>query len=77
MGQANEVLQRGIKTVTDLIDEKATLIARDIIEPLELYIHHHDQTSNLQFDQARQFFHDFYEKKTKHTECKRLYMDLC
>lgn len=52
------------------------IIGGDLVEPLELYISHHEHTSQQQFDQARQIFHDYYEKQTKHKECKKHYMNL-
>lgn len=60
----------------NLLEERVTHITGDLIEPLDMYINHHEQTSNQQFDQAKQIYHDLYEKQTKHSECKRLFMSL-
>jgi hypothetical protein len=36
-----------------IIEEKIQLITGDLLEPLEMYIGHHDQTLQQQFTQAR------------------------
>ena len=76
MSMANEVIKKAMGFIIKSIEEKATMMAGDLIEPLELYISHHEQTSQQQFEQARQFFHDYHEKQTKHQECKKQYMNL-
>ena len=52
------------------------LLEKDIIEPIEVYINHHEQTSFKQFDLAAQIFHELHEKQIKHEECKKIYMSL-
>ena len=47
-----------------------------MIEPLEMYISHHDQTSTQQFKQANKLFHDLKDNQSNHQECKRQYMNL-
>lgn len=71
MSMANDVMKKAMNFILRSVDEKAAMIAGDLVEPLELYISHHEQTSLQQFDQARQFFHDYHEKHTKHKECKK------
>jgi hypothetical protein len=44
-----------------IIEERVNLIIGDLIEPLEMYISHHDQTSTQQFKQANKLFHDLKE----------------
>lgn len=36
-----------------LLEERVTHITGDLIEPLDMYINHHEQTSLQQFDQAK------------------------
>lgn len=62
MSMANEVMKKSMICIMKAIDEKVKLITGDLVEPLELYISHHEQTSTQQFEQARQFFHDYHEK---------------
>ena len=73
---ANDVMKKAMGFVIRSVDERAKMILSDLVEPLELFITHHDQTSSQQFDQARQFFHDYHEKLIKHKECKKQYMNL-
>lgn len=44
MSMANEVMKKAMNYILKSIDEKATMIAGDLVEPLELYISHHEQT---------------------------------
>jgi len=76
MSTANEVMKKAMSYILHQVGEKAALITGDLVEPLELYINHHEQTSQQQFEQARHFFHEYYEKHTKHKECKKQYMNL-
>lgn len=45
MSTANEVMKKAMSYVLHQVDEKAALITGDLVEPLELYINHHEQTS--------------------------------
>ena len=71
MSMANDVMKKAMGFIIRSVDEKAKMILSDLVEPLELFISHHDQTSSQQFEQARQFFHDYHEKQIKHKECKK------
>lgn len=42
MSTANEVMKKAMGYVLKLVDEKAALITGDLVEPLELYINHHE-----------------------------------
>lgn len=64
-------MQNGMEKLVGIIEERIVLIANDLIEPLDMYINHHNETFHSQFDSAKQLYHDLYEKETKHTECKR------
>ena len=57
--------------VVSIVDDKVATITGDLIEPLEMYISHHEETSKNQLDNAKQMFHDYYETSTKYKECKR------
>lgn len=76
MSEALDCLSYGVDQIVKIAQERVTLIAGDLIEPLDLYITHHEQASSESFESARNLFHEFYEKDIKHTECKRLYQDL-
>ena len=76
MSMANDIMKKAMNIVLRTVDEKVAMISGDLVEPLELYISHHETTSQTQFDQARQFFHEYHEKQTKHKECKKQYMNL-
>lgn len=45
MSMANEVIKKAMGFIIKSVEEKVTTLAGDLIEPLELYISHHDQTS--------------------------------
>ena len=70
-------MTNGMQAIVEVLDERVQLLQNDLVEPLDMYINHHNETFHLQFDQAKQLFHDLYEKETKHNECKRQYMNLC
>jgi len=72
-----EAFKDGINILIDTLQERLTLFTGDLVEPLDLYISHRDQTCKKQFDQAKQAFHELVEKETKHAEYKRLYHALC
>ncbi len=74
--EAVECMKKATNHMVVIIEEKIQLITGDLLEPLEMYIGHHDQTLQQQFTQARQIFHDYYEKQAKYTECKKIYMNL-
>ena len=76
MSDSVNCLKMGVEALLQFMEERVTHITGDLIEPLDMYINHHEQTSSQQFEQANQLYHDLYEKQTKHSECKRLYMSL-
>lgn len=45
-----------------IIEERVNLITGDLVEPLEMYISHHDQTSQQQFKQANKLYNELLEK---------------
>ena len=45
MSMANDVMKKAMNFILRSVDEKAAMIAGDLVEPLELYISHHEQTS--------------------------------
>lgn len=53
MAIANDVLKKAVGFIISSIDEKSKLIMSDLVEPLELFLNHHDQTAQHQFEQAR------------------------
>jgi hypothetical protein len=40
-------MKEGMKSMQNIVQERVNLIVGDIIEPLDMYINHHDQTSSL------------------------------
>ena len=76
MMQIVNCLKLGMDQLLLLLEERVTHITGDLIEPLDMYINHHEQTSLQQFDQAKSIYHDLYEKQTKHSECKRVFVSL-
>ena len=69
-------MRTGINTVVTIVDDKIATISGDLIEPLEMYIGHHGETSKNQLESAKMMFHDYYETSTKHKECKRVFLSL-
>ena len=45
MNMANEVMKKAMNFMINQIEEKVSLISGDLIEPLELYVNHHEKTS--------------------------------
>lgn len=45
MAVANDVLKKAVSFIISSVDEKARLIMSDLVEPLELFLNHHDQTA--------------------------------
>jgi len=46
MSIANDVMKKAMGFIIRSVDEKAKMILSDLVEPLELFISHHDQTSS-------------------------------
>ena len=72
-----DAFKDGVNIILDSLQERMNLFAGDIIEPLELYIQHREQTCKKQLDQAKQAFNEVNEKELRHQEYKRLYHALC
>jgi len=51
--EAVECMKKATSHMVVIIEEKIQLITGDLLEPLEMYIGHHDQTLQQQFTQAR------------------------
>jgi hypothetical protein len=45
MGMANDIMKKAMGFVLKTVDERVAQITGDLVEPLELYISHHDMTS--------------------------------
>ena len=60
-----------------IVDDRVSLIQGDLIEPLNMYIQHHETTSQDQFERAIEILHNLHEKQIKHDECHRSYFTLC
>lgn len=73
MSETVECLKAGLLNLTVIVEDRVSLITGDLIEPLEMYISHHEQTSESQFDQAKNIFHEMHEKQMAHAECKQVY----
>ena len=54
MKEATEVIRGSIKKMMNLVEDRVALIAGDLIEPLNMYIQHHNTTSQEQFDKANE-----------------------
>jgi len=53
MNEIIDCMKFGINGIVSIIDERITLIANDLIQPLDMYINHHNETFHTQFDQAK------------------------
>lgn len=73
MKQQSEVIRSAIKKLVGVVEDRVTLIAGDLIEPLNMYINHHTSTCKTQYEKANQILHNWHEKEIKHTECRKLY----
>lgn len=47
MSLANDVMKKAMTYILKSVDDKVKIIAGDLVEPLELYISHHEHTSQI------------------------------
>lgn len=64
-------LKDGIQSLINALKDRTMLINGDLIEPLEMYLQHHDQKCVTQFDQAKLLLQQYYEKEENYAESKR------
>jgi len=50
MLQSINCFKKGINQLMNLLEERVTHITGDLVEPLDMYINHHEQTSAKQFN---------------------------
>ena len=51
--EAIQTLKTAVTSVISIIDDKVATITGDLIEPLEMYIGHHEETSRNQLESAK------------------------
>jgi hypothetical protein len=73
MKESGEVIRNAIKKLVTVVEDRVTLIAGDLIEPLNMYIQHHNSTSDEQFTKANKIYLNVQEKDIRHEESKKLY----
>jgi len=66
MDEATQLLRSGILSLVNIVEDRVLLIKGDLIEPLEVYMAHHEKTKLEQFDQAQTLLDGFLEKEERH-----------
>ena len=70
------LLRDSIDLLQNLLKERVALMEGSLVEPLEMYLGHHESTTGAQFEQAKAILSDLELKKTQHEENKRLFLSL-